>query len=173
MGWRRYFSWNIFQCTVAFRIRWTPLRGRSADFGHPNNDDMSEDGEQWYWWRWWWRKKMMQTMKINDSSSKEAQPSWLMSDAMDASDLESSVLDDWVMPESQVCFSEEDEEAESAASSESSSHSSRVLRQVSFLLSRRGQSAIRWSTALQWWHFFGCGPILHLAAMWFASSPQL
>lgn len=40
-------------------------------------------------------------------------------------------------------------------------------------LTRVGQSAIRWPSLLQWWHRFGCGPIEHLAAMWFANSPQL
>lgn len=39
--------------------------------------------------------------------------------------------------------------------------------------SRRGQSAIRWSADLQWWQRFGCGPRVHLAAMWLANSPQL
>ena len=38
---------------------------------------------------------------------------------------------------------------------------------------RAGHSAIRWSWDLQWWHRFGCGPIVHFAAMWFANSPQL
>lgn len=36
-----------------------------------------------------------------------------------------------------------------------------------------GQSAIRWSTDLQWWQRLGCGPKVHFAAMWFANSPQL
>lgn len=36
-----------------------------------------------------------------------------------------------------------------------------------------GQSAIKWSALLQWWHFFGCASNLQSAAIWLANSPQL
>lgn len=41
------------------------------------------------------------------------------------------------------------------------------------LLSLCGQSAIRCSVDLHWWHRLGRGPCGHLAAMWLAKSPQL
>lgn len=42
-----------------------------------------------------------------------------------------------------------------------------------FLLNLWGQSAIKWSSDLQWWHRLGIGPNLHFAATWFPYSPQL
>ena len=123
----------------------------------------------------------------------------LSSDYSDPSDLVSSLvellvvfpLDDRMIPESERCFSDDEDPVFGGLETRIflrsqvtglSRWSSRwkfpwfvlmvtFARWFLFLPNDNQRSDVQ--TALHWWHFFGCGPWLHLAATWFANSPQL